>query len=157
MWRGIVAFLFAAVFAAWGQKYDGPRPPKRDLPYLRHADNLVPTEAATAKEEKRKNDTLYIIDGASSPAKTPLASPILVVQIDQLVPDRLQLFKLDSKGGHREIVFPARKDSTRPFRIEVTRLSSDNIYKIEVYDSLPTGEYSLSPEDSNQAFCFQVY
>jgi hypothetical protein len=41
--------------------------------------------------------------------------------------------------------------------MEVTRLTSDNLYKLEVEDELENGEYSLSPAGSNQAFCFQVY
>ena len=41
-----------------------------------HADQLVATEAATAKEDKKKDSSTYTIDGTGSPAKTPLASPI---------------------------------------------------------------------------------
>ncbi|MDE3167873.1 MAG: hypothetical protein KGN36_18880, partial [Acidobacteriota bacterium] len=53
--------------AAWAQTYAGPRPPRNDLPYLKHADNLVPTEASEAKEEKGKKDEIvYVIAGASS-------------------------------------------------------------------------------------------
>ena len=33
----------------------------------------------------------------------------------------------------------------------------DKLYKIEVSDSLEPGEYTLTPEGSNQVFCFQVY
>jgi hypothetical protein len=156
MLRRILPLLVAAVFAASAQqKYDGPRPPKPDLPYLKHANNLLPTEAAMAKEEKKKDDTLYVIEGAASPAKTPLASPIFLIQAEKLVPDRLGLYKLDSKSGHREILFGPKK-SPKPIRIEVSRLAG-NLYRIEVDESLDPGEYSLSPEGSNQVFCFQVY
>jgi len=44
----------------------------------------------------------------------------------------------------------------KPIRIEVSKLSG-NLYRIEVDESLEPGEYSLSPADSNQVFCFQVY
>src|ERR1039458_4935950 len=50
LWLGL-----AAAFAAAAQKYDGPRPPKPDVPYLKHADTLIPTEAVMAKEEKKKD------------------------------------------------------------------------------------------------------
>ena len=40
----ILPLLFAAVFAAYAQKYNGPVPPKPDLPYLKHAENLIPTD-----------------------------------------------------------------------------------------------------------------
>src|ERR1035441_11125523 len=75
LWLGL-----AAVFAATAQKYDGPRPPKPDVPYLKHGGDLIPTEAVMAKQEKKKDDTTYAIEGANSTAKTPLASPIFLMQ-----------------------------------------------------------------------------
>jgi len=146
---------FAVVLTAKAQKYTGPRPPKADLPYLKHADNLVPTEAAEAKEEKKKDDILYVVDGANSSAKTPLASPIFLLQAAKLAPERLQLFKLDSKSDRREILF-SPKHPPKAIRVEVTRLGSD-LYRIEVNESLDPGEYSFSPEGSNTVFCFQVF
>jgi len=159
MTRRILALLLAVAFSAPSQtpaqKYDGPRPPKPDLPYLKHAQNLVPTEPGTATEEKKKDDILYVIQGASSSAKTPLASPIFLLEVDKLNPDRLGLYKLEVRNGRREILFGAKKQP-RPIRIEVNRIA-DKLYKIEVGDSLEAGEYSLSPEQSNQVFCFQVF
>jgi hypothetical protein len=151
LWLGL-----AAVFAAAAQKYDGPRPPKPDLPYLKHAANLIPTEAVMAKEEKKKDDTIYVIGGANSSAKTPLAAPIFLMQADKLAPDKLALYKLEIKDGRREISFPAKKPP-QAIRIVVTRLTSDGLWKIEVDESLDPGEYSLSPEGSDQTFCFQVF
>ena len=156
MLRRIVWLGFAVALAASAQKYDGPRPPKPDLPYLKHADNLIPTEAVTAKEEKKKDDSTYTIDGASSSAKTPLAAPIFLMQANSIAPNRLQLFRFDVKNGHRQLFFPAKKPP-QAIRIVVTRLSADGIWKIEVDESLEPGEYSLSPEGTNQAFCFQVF
>ena len=155
MLRRTILLLLAAG-AAFAQRYEGPRPPKPDVPYIKHADTLIATEAAQAKEEKRKDDTLYIIEGANSSAKTPLAEPIFLFISEKVVPDKLQLYKLDSKNGHREILFTKRKGPTA-LRMGVTRLASDNLYKLEVNEELPAGEYSLSPEGSNQVFCFQVY
>src|SRR5271157_2404137 len=117
MLRRTLPLAFAVVLTATAQKYAGPRPPQADLPYLKHADNLVPTEAADAKEEKKKDDILYVIDGANSSAKTPLASPIFLLQAANLVPDRLQLFKLDSRNGHREILF-SPKHPPKAIRVE---------------------------------------
>jgi hypothetical protein len=45
----------------------------------------------------------------------------------------------------------------QPLRVEASRLDSAGLWKIEVIDSLESGEYSLSPEGSNQVFCFQVF
>ena len=72
------------------------------------------------------------------------------------MPDRLQLYKLDSKNGRREILFNHKKPP-RPIRVSVTRLAPGGLYKIEVDESLEDGEYSLSPVGSNQVFCFQVF
>jgi len=143
-----------AALAAFGQKYDGPRPPQPDLPYLKHATNLIPTEASEAKEQKKKDETLYTIEGANSPVKTPLAEPILLFRADKIVVDSLQLFKLESKGGRREILMTRK--SGQPIRMEVTRLDKD-LYKLEVDESLEPGEYSISPNNSNKVFCFAVF
>jgi hypothetical protein len=156
MLRRILWLAFAVVFAASAQKYDGPQPPKPDLPYLKHADNLIPTEAATAKAEKNKDDTTYIVDGQGSPARTPLAEPVFLMKAVTIAPSHLQLFKFDVKNGHRELFSPAQK-APQAIHIVVTRLSTDGIWKIEVEESLEPGEYSLSPEGSDKAFCFQVF
>jgi len=139
------------------QKYTGPRPPKPDLPYLMHADNLIPTESAEARQEERKGEIAYAIPGANSTARTPLASPAFLMLTDQIPADKLQLFKLQSKGGQREVLIRRKnKLVARPIRLNVTRLD-ENLYKIEVDEILENGEYSLSPADSNLVFCFQIY
>jgi hypothetical protein len=155
MVRRLAPLLLFAALAALAQKYDGPRPPKPDLPYLKHAENLVPLEAAEAKEQKQKNDTLYVVEGAESKAKTPLASPIFLFQSGKIAPDKLGLYKFDVKGGRREILFGPKKQP-KALRLDVTRIDT-NLYRVEVNDSLEPGEYSLSPEGSNQVFCFQVF
>jgi len=156
MLRPIVPLLIAAALAAPAQKYDGPRPPKPDLPYLKHADNLIPTEVVQAKEEHKRNDILYVIDGAASSARTPLVFPIFLFQSSKIDPERLGLYKMESKDGRRELLLNAKKSEVT-YHLEITRLTSGNLYRIEVDDSLDPGEYSLSPEGSDEAFCFQVY
>jgi hypothetical protein len=152
----IVIVICAVVCTAQAQKYTGPRPQKPDLPYLKHADNLVPTEVAKAREEKQKNnDILYVTEGAASSSKTPLASPIFIFQADKLNPDKLALYKVEVKNGNREILFGPKKQP-KAIHLEVDRLV-EKIYKLEVSDSLEPGEYLLTPEGSNQVFCFQVY
>ena len=156
MLRRIVWLALALAVTAAAQKYDGPVPPKPDLPYLKHGDSLIATESVEAKEEKKKDDTTYVISGAESSAKTPLASPIFLMKSDKVLPRNLQLFKFEVKNGHRELFFPAKKPP-QAIRLVVTKLSSDNIWKIEVDESLEPGQYSLSPTDSNAAFCFTVF
>ena len=143
--------LLAALAAA--QKYDGPRPPKPDLLYIKHASTLVPTEDVIASEQdKRSNEITYVIEGASSPVSTPLAAPIFLVQASKLIPEKLELFKLDVKNGHREVRVSSKKSNTAA-HLEVTRYAADTLWKVEVEDSLEPGEYALSQADdaSNRA------
>jgi hypothetical protein len=147
--------LLASTLSA--QKYTGLRPPKTDLPYLKHADTLVPTEASEAKEEKgKKEDITYVIAGPASTARTPLASPIFLMIMEKLNPESLQLYRLETRNGRRELTVSPKKPG-KPIRVAVTKLSSDGVYKLEVGDSLEAGEYSLTPNGSNQVFCFQVF
>lgn len=82
--RPAALFLLASA-AAFAQKYDGPRPPKPDVLYIVHADNLIPTEAMEARQEKMT----FVIPGASSPSRTPLAEPIFIMQADKIQPQSL--------------------------------------------------------------------
>jgi hypothetical protein len=157
-----LAFVLAALvsfgrpaFAA--DRYDGPRPAKPDLLYLVHADNLIPTEAVEAKQEGKKDDTVYTIPGASSNARTPLAEPIFLVESDLILPERLELYKLDVKSGHREVTTSKRRRSgSKALHLNVTKLDG-KLYRVEVDELLDDGEYAISGTDSNKAFCFQVY
>ncbi len=151
-----LALACAPVFAA--DTYSGPRPPKPDVPYLLHADNLVETEAGEAKEQQKgKNETVYTIPGASSPARTPLAEPIFLFESEKIKPEALQLYRLEVRGGNREVV-TSRKKAARPLRLMVTRLDQ-GLYRLEVNEGmgLENGEYALTPSESNAVFCFEVY
>ena len=153
-WSTILLLCTCSLLA---EKYTGPRPPKPDLPYLMHADNLVPTESGDAQQENRKGEVTYAIPGANSTARTPLASPAFLIATDQIQADKLQLFKLQSKGGQREITIRRKnKLVAHPIRLNVTRVD-EGLYKIEVDEILENGEYSLTPADSNQVFCFEVF
>lgn len=154
--RRILPLLLAALAAANAQKYTGPAPPKSDLPYIQHATNLIATEPVEAKEHKSGTDTLWTIDGANSPSKTPLALPIFVIKANKLNPSNLQMFRLESRDGHREVTASAKK-SAEPIHVQVTRLSGDALYQLDVYNSLDAGEYALIAEGSTRMFCFQVY
>ena len=149
-------FLLALVVstsAALSQKYDGPKPPKPDLPYLKHADTLLATEAVTAKTEKKKDEIIYIVEGANSLVKTPLAAPILLFETAKINPESLQLFQMESKNGRREVTV---KPGSEPIRIELSKLG-DTLSKIEPYNGLDPGEYVLVVSGSAQVFCFAVF
>ena len=145
----LIAILLAA--AAWSADFTGPKPPKPDMLYLVHADNLLPTEASEAKQEK---DT-YSVMGATSTAKTPLAEPIFLLQSDKLTPESLELYRMEVKGGKREVTISKRRGA-RPLHLSVTRLER-GLYRVEAADPLENGEYAISPSGSNRVFCFQVF
>jgi hypothetical protein len=156
--RPLPLILLVGAAAAWAQKYAGPRPPKPDVVYLVHADNLVPTEVAEAKEESKKNDVTYVIAGTSSPARTPVAEPIFILESDKIQPDRLELYRMEVKNGHREVTMSQKRTrgGPRPLRLSVTRLDR-GLFRIEAAETLENGQYALSPNGSNAVFCFEVY
>ncbi len=144
--------------AASAQKYTGPRPPRPDVLYLVHADNLVPTEIAEAKQDSKKNEMTFSISGASSPARTPLAEPIFIIESDKISPERLELYRMDVKSGRREVTMTQKRarGGPRPLRLSVTRIEK-GLYRVEASETLENGQYSISPNDSNHVFCFEVY
>jgi hypothetical protein len=153
-----LACALAAALSLTAADYNGPRPPKPDIPYLVHANHLVETEVSEAREQGGKKDTTYIIPGTASPARTPLAEPIFIMEVNKLAPDSIELYRLDVKNGNREVVLTQRRRHTDfgPFHMLVTKLG-EKLYKIEVDEPLQNGEYSLSPNGSNRVFCFEIY
>jgi hypothetical protein len=154
-----LAIFFAAAFALLAQKYTGPVPEKEDLLYLVQADNLIPAEAATAQEQKgKKGETVYFVPGAASSARTPLASPIFLLKVKDLAPEKLELYKLEVKNGRREITIRSGKNAKNqpPVRVDSKRLD-EGLYRLEVGESLPKGQYSFTPAGANDVFCFEVY
>lgn len=156
----LALLLGCAATAQSQKKYSGPKPPKADVPFLLHATKLVETEVLTATESQEKNAQVYTVPGSTSPARTPLSEPILLFQSDKINPDKLSLFKLEVRGGNRVLVLPdsgrRKKDSVRPLFLMVTPLSP-GLFRVEVNEYLEDGEYCLSPDGSNQVFCFTAF
>jgi hypothetical protein len=152
----LIAVLAASALAA--DKYTGPRPPKKDVLYLVHADNLIETENGAASEEKKKDDILNVIAGTSSPVRTPMAEPVFIIETNNFTPESLELYKLEVKSGHREILIPQKKRRSGPraLRLTVTRLDR-GLYRIEASETLENGQYAVSPSGSTRVFCFEVY
>lgn len=155
--RTLTLAIVAAATLAAQSDYTGPIPPKADVPYLLHASTLVPTEVSEAKQDSKKGATVFSVDGAASSARTPLAEPIFILRSEKLNADKLELYRFDVNKGRRELTIkdnPGRND--RPLHLSVTKLSKD-LYRVEVSEPLPNGEYSLSPSGSNTVFAFQVF
>lgn len=151
-------FCALACLALFAQtKYTGPTPPKKDIPYLLHADSLLQTEVTQATQQDRKDENVYVTQGEKSTAKTPLASPIFIIDAAQIAPDKLQLFRLETKNGHREIAFKKKgRSEAQPIRMNVANVGG-TLFRLEVVNDVPNGEYALTPDGSNDVFCFSVY
>ncbi len=158
MMRLFLSALLVSLTVFGAAKYTGPRPPKADLPYLLHADNLIPTDASEAKEETRKDTTVASVAGAASNARTPLAEPAFLIKTNKLVADKLSVYRLQVRNGVREVVTNSRdtKKVSKPIHVVVTKLE-DGLYKIEVDEPLENGEYALSPDGLNDTFSFSIY
>ncbi|SRR5579871_1641336 len=154
----ILAVLSLLAVSLWAQKYTGPKPPKPDVLYLVHADNLVSTEVTEAKESTKKNDVTYTIAGTASPARTPMAEPIFIIEADKIQPQGLELYRMDVKGDHREVTMSLRRTrgGNKPLRLTVTRLER-GLYRVEADQEMENGQYAISPNGSNTVFCFEVY
>jgi hypothetical protein len=148
--------IFSALLLA--QKYTGPRPAKPDVLYLVHGDSLISTEIAESKQESKKNDVTFTIPGANSPARTPLAEPIFIIESDKIVAQSLELYKLDVKSGHREVTMAVKRTrgGPKPLRLTVTRLDK-GLFRVEADQEMENGQYAISPNGSNTVFCFEVY
>ena len=153
----VAAALSPVVLLRAAEKYMGPTPPKKDVPYLLHADNLVETEVASASQTSGKNDVVFSVPGETSSARTPLAEPIFLFAADRLTPESLGLYRFDVSGGKRQISIGRKKGKgARVFHTSVKTLAP-GLFRIEAAEYLENGEYSLSPEGENIAFCFTVY
>jgi hypothetical protein len=153
----ILVMVCAGAATAWAQKYTGPKPPKPDVLYLVHADTLVATEATEAKEDKKKNDITYTVAGTNSPARTPLAEPIFIIESDKIQASTLELYKMEVKSGHREVTMALRHTrGNKPLRLSVTRLDR-GLYRVEADQEIENGQYAISPNGSSTVFCFEVY
>ncbi|MGA2212987.1 MAG: hypothetical protein ABSH31_06895 [Bryobacteraceae bacterium] len=150
------SLLAGVLFAA--EKYNGPTPPMPDIPYLLHASNLIETEVAQARQENHKDDSKFAIAGAASSARTPLAEPIFLIDARQISPQTLELYRLDVKGGNREVSVNSsrRRGGSHALHLAVKQLSG-HLYRVEVDEPLENGEYALSPNGDNRAFCFEIY
>jgi hypothetical protein len=137
------------------EKYDGPIPPKPDIPYLLHASSLISTEVADARQEG-KNDDKFVISGESSPARTPLAEPIFIIDARQIQPQSFELYRLEVKHGNREVEIGSSRRGSQPLHLAVRPLGG-HLYRVEADQPLEDGEYVLSPNGDNRSFCFEIY
>lgn len=150
--------LVSAAASAQG-KYSGPKPPNKDIPYLLHGEKLIATEVKKATQSNSKEGQVFFVSGTTSPARTPLAEPIFIFAPDHFSAEQLGLFRFEVRNGRREVIISGkrkREDAEAVFRLSLRHLE-EGLFRIEASEMLEPGEYALSPEGDNTAFCFTVY
>ncbi len=154
---GVFLLAIVGASAAAAQPASGPPdPPKPDVPYLVHANNLVETEQSEAVEQAKKNELYYYVDGAASTVKTPLWGPEFLFREEDMRANRLQLYRFESKNGRREILIRKKKKvMAKPIFLSLFPLK-DGVVRIRVDETLSPGEYCLTPEGKDAVFCFAV-
>lgn len=156
--RGLVLALLAAFAAPAFAEESGITPPKADVPYLLHAGSVVEIVHAQATEERKNNTVTYVVPGTTSTVRTPLAGPEFVLLSEKLDPNALRLYAFQVRNGRREISFneKKRKENPEPLILSVFPVSK-GLFKVRVDGSLERGEYGLTPDGSNDVFCFTVF
>ena len=148
-----IALTVNFVFIAKSQE----RPPKFDVPFLVHADNLIETESNVAVEQQIKKELFYQVQNPSSGVSTPMARPEFVVLTNDMDPHGLRLYAFELNNGNREIMFRKKKKIVaRSYFLSVENLG-EGTFRIRTDDVLENGEYCLTPDGSNKVFCFTVY
>ncbi len=138
-----------------------PEPQVTGAPFLRGAAGLIPLEREIGMMVR--NNTMYGM-GSSVYRIQGGRSPVRVRQGDRLVfvirlnsnadPRRFELYPLQSRMNFRQT---EPSGGGRPLGLPVTIAKVGNsVYEISPARPLYPGEYSLSPIDSNQSFCFGV-
>ncbi|MGI8961781.1 MAG: hypothetical protein ACR2IV_18885 [Bryobacteraceae bacterium] len=151
--------LFLSAAALPQDRYSGPKPANKDLPYLLHGDKLIATEVENAIQSNSKEGQVFSVPGSTASARTPLAEPIFIFSPDHFRAEQLGLFRFEVRNGRREVVISGKHkkgDVGSVFHLSLRRMD-ENLFRIEVSELLNPGEYALSPEGDNTAFCFTVY
>jgi hypothetical protein len=152
-----LALFTEAPGKAQDEKYNGPIPQKKDVPYLLHADNLIETEVANANQSSTKGDQVFSVSGETSSARTPLAEPIFLLAADKMSPESLALYQFEVSKGRRQIDIGRKRGKGAKVLHTSVRTLAPGVFRVEAAQYLENGEYCLSPEGENVAFCFTVF
>ena len=135
----------------------GPKPDKKDIPYLVHAGNLVQTEVIKPAAADTAEGTRYSIPGQTSPARTPLALPIFLMDAAQIQPGKFRLIHLTVSSGHRETIILKRPSNDDPPLLLTLTSLGGGLYRLETVNEIENGEYALNIAGTDQFFCFSVF
>ncbi|HUB79928.1 MAG TPA: hypothetical protein VMB03_14070 [Bryobacteraceae bacterium] len=128
--------------------------------YYWNGKGLIPLEVTQAVEHKDRAAEYWELPGPQAHIRmTETEVIVFILRLPREVnPADYSLFALDTVNGSRRTrIRPGRKGGlvTWPVDIKINNESSLMTYALTVKD-LPTGEYSFSPSDSNDGYCFGV-
>jgi hypothetical protein len=128
--------------------------------YFWNGKDLTPLERTQAVARRSGSTQYWEIQAPQSRVRLKEASGLVfIVRLPKGVdPASYSLFPLlTANGSRRTRSQPGRRGDlvTWPFKIEVNNESGYMTYAFTVRD-LPTGEYSFSPSNSNDGYCFGV-
>jgi len=136
------------------------QPEEIGMVYFWNGRVLIPLERNHAVEHTKGSTQYWEMPGPHSPVRLSEASSLVfILRLPQGVnPASYSLFQLVTVDGNRRTRSqPGRRGGlmTWPVDIEKNDESSLITYALTVRD-LPTGEYSFSPSNSNDGYCFGV-
>ena len=128
--------------------------------YFWNGRGLIPLERNQAVEHRKGSTQYWEMPGPQSRVRLNEASSLVfILRLSKGVdPASYNLFPLVTVNGSRQTRSePGRQGGllTWPVDIEVNYESSLMTYALTVRD-LPAGEYSFSPSNSNDGYCFGV-
>jgi hypothetical protein len=137
-------------------------PDYANAPFLRGANGYIPLEHEVATASRGGGiyglggATVYRIQGGRSPVRVRQGDRIVfAVRLDSgWDPQQFQLFHLDSRMGFRQTQ-QTMGGSPPPLRVTINKVGN-SVYEITPARPLAPGEYSVSPLNSNDSYCFGV-
>jgi hypothetical protein len=149
---------------------DGPTPPPPPIvdepqitgaPFLRGANGLIPLERETGM--LMRNGGMYGMGGTVYRVPGP-SSPVRVNQRDRIAfvvrlrpgddPRRFALYRLESRMNYRQTQ-PTPGGMPPALPVSIVK-AGESTYEISPSRPLYPGEYSMSPMNSNESYCFGV-
>ena len=100
--------------------------------------------------------SVYRIQGPQSPVRVGRGDKIVfVVRLNSgRDPRRFELYQLESRMNYRQTQ-PSMGGRPQSLPVTINKIS-DSTYEISPARQLYPGEYSFSPVDSNESYCFGV-
>jgi hypothetical protein len=148
-----------------------PAPPAKTIamepdvvgaPFLRGASGLLPLEREIGMMVRSNSPygmgpSVYRIQGARSPVRVRQGDKLVfVVRLNAGGdPRRFELYPLESRMNYRQTRPAGMGGRPQALAVAIAKIG-DTTYEISPARPLYPGEYSVSPIDSNESYCFGV-